>query len=1175
MQNHNKFYLFFLTTLLALPSIADNPVVVVEEDSSSAEVVITEATVDTSSTTSQVMMASSSDVEEVIVTGSRIKKSTFTSISPLQIITSEVSREAGLINPADILQESTAAAGQQINNSFVGFVLDNGPGASTISLRGLGANRTLLLINGRRVGPGGVEGAPTSPDLNLLPGGLIQRYDVLLDGASSVYGSDAVGGVTNVILRKDFDGWEADMYLKGSPHQSGGHDDQTFTLTYGANSDRWFFGAGLEITGIPEVKLRDRPWTADCEKDFEVTSTGLEQTTLLDDEYNYGMKRYECAYSGSAGYISTPGLGNFGFGPSSLIGYDGLGSINGFAPFSSNSIFPDWDGDGYPDIDYDYYNINGKDTFSSLGSKLNKKSFMAYGEYILEGEGNHTIFFETQYGSRETYSIAGGYQLFPYVPANNPYNICNPEADNGIDCAAYAESMNSLGSFVDTFNNTYSGGATFAFYAPVFGSAYESLYGVAATPHSYYCGADGGNIPSFREWLFGVPISSWYRGSCFPSQAGGEPAQYVRPVVSVYGDRTETNTEVEQNRYVLGIKGDIQEFLFGSNWSYETSAYQTKSTGKSFRSGVRDDRLRFALGLNPNTTTTSRDLAILSDPIDGPCDSTGLTGTRADVLDGCVPVNLFAASLYNTIIGDFGTQAERDYLFSESVYNTEFTQTVYSAFVSGTAFELPAGPVGMVAGAEVRIDKIVSNPDAIRDEGLFFGFAASGGARGQQEISEAYMELAAPLLADKFLAKELNVEVATRFTEIETTNNFTQATQDANGSTWSAKLSWRPINDLLIRGTVGTSYRAPNLREVALRSESGFSTIGDPCNAAPYISLNAETGEIGYNSEDDNREQTTIANCQSAGVDPFTLGYDFENGVAVGTTSTEVISGGSTDLKSESSKSTTFGFVYDVPVNFASITVGSSWYDIEVSDAIIEPSGSYAVYDCYIDKEGYTSTFCSKIGRGSNGLIDKVEAGFLNRDLATARGVDINIRVSKPFTIKDQMFDWGADLTANNLIERTISFTSDVGNPDIEDYAGEPGYPDWSANFRTYLGFNDWRLSWQISYISSVDQDIDSVDTFANVQGVLNDDGDTVTAQTCSAPVLCRDVGYIKSQAIHNLSLYYYGDTLTVGFGLRNAFDTAPPMVNATEISSYSNVPLGYGYNVFGQEAFFNISKRF
>ena len=85
---------------------------------------------------------SGSAVEEVVVTGSRLKRDTFTSISPLQVISGQVSREIGLIDPSAILQESTAASGVQIDLTFSGFVLDNGPAASTVDLRGLGANRT-------------------------------------------------------------------------------------------------------------------------------------------------------------------------------------------------------------------------------------------------------------------------------------------------------------------------------------------------------------------------------------------------------------------------------------------------------------------------------------------------------------------------------------------------------------------------------------------------------------------------------------------------------------------------------------------------------------------------------------------------------------------------------------------------------------------------------------------------------------------------------------------------------------------------------------------------------------------------------------------------------------------------------------------------------------------------
>ena len=96
-------------------------------------------------------------VEEIVVTGSRLRSSTYTSISPLQIIDAEFQREVGLIDATEILQNSTNAGGQQIDLTFAGFVLDNGPGSTTVSLRGLGANRTLVLMNGRRLAPSGVR----------------------------------------------------------------------------------------------------------------------------------------------------------------------------------------------------------------------------------------------------------------------------------------------------------------------------------------------------------------------------------------------------------------------------------------------------------------------------------------------------------------------------------------------------------------------------------------------------------------------------------------------------------------------------------------------------------------------------------------------------------------------------------------------------------------------------------------------------------------------------------------------------------------------------------------------------------------------------------------------------------------------------------------------------------
>ena len=326
MKNRNLYF----AMLLAIPFfvVSDNDVDVADEtqDSSEEEQVLVEEEVSASSSS---IFESDDSVEEVVVTGSRIKRTTFDSIAPLQIITGDISREVGLIDPADILQDSTMATGQQIDSTFQGFVLDNGPGASTLSLRGLGSGRTLLLMNGRRIGPAGVEGAPTSPDLNLLPGSLIERYDVLLDGASSVYGSDAVGGVTNVILRSDFDGFEAEIYAKESVHQPGMIDDTTFNITYGFNSDRWFVGMGYETSINPEVKLRDRPWTSDCEVDYEITSDGQIRTINQEVVVDYGFLPMDCKFTGYGGQVITPFLQSGGFGPTYLTYNEGY-NLAGF-----------------------------------------------------------------------------------------------------------------------------------------------------------------------------------------------------------------------------------------------------------------------------------------------------------------------------------------------------------------------------------------------------------------------------------------------------------------------------------------------------------------------------------------------------------------------------------------------------------------------------------------------------------------------------------------------------------------------------------------------------------------------------------------------------------------------------------------------------------------------------
>ena len=178
-------------------------------------------------------------VEEIVVTGSRIRRDEFSSTSPITVITSETSALAGLLDTSDILQNSTIASGQQIDDTFSGFVTDGGPGARSLSLRGLGEQRTLILVNGKRWGPSGVRGGTNSVDLSAIPSSVIARYEILKDGASSVYGADAVAGVVNAITAQSFDGLQ--FNVQGLLPQEGGVESASGDFTWGRVGPDWSF----------------------------------------------------------------------------------------------------------------------------------------------------------------------------------------------------------------------------------------------------------------------------------------------------------------------------------------------------------------------------------------------------------------------------------------------------------------------------------------------------------------------------------------------------------------------------------------------------------------------------------------------------------------------------------------------------------------------------------------------------------------------------------------------------------------------------------------------------------------------------------------------------------------------------------------------------------------------
>jgi len=162
------------------------------------------------------------DSGKIVVTGSRIRRDELNDTIPLEVIIADDAIDRGLTTVGQLLQESTLASGSaQITSAIsTAFVTDGGQGAETLSLRGLGPNRTLVLLNGRRAGPAGTRGATSSFDFNTIPLSGVERVEILKDGASSLYGSDAVAGVVNIIT-KEADGGTIEVF-SSQPAESGG-----------------------------------------------------------------------------------------------------------------------------------------------------------------------------------------------------------------------------------------------------------------------------------------------------------------------------------------------------------------------------------------------------------------------------------------------------------------------------------------------------------------------------------------------------------------------------------------------------------------------------------------------------------------------------------------------------------------------------------------------------------------------------------------------------------------------------------------------------------------------------------------------------------------------------------------------------------------------------------------
>ena len=184
------------------------------------------------------LSVTSQEIEEVVVTGSRIETSEFEGAQPVIVVSQEAIARSQELGLSEVLRELPI----NISGSFYERSGSSAGSQAQISLRALGAERTLVLIDGRRI-PASPKLGGSSANINMLPTAAVERVEILADGASAVYGADAVAGVVNTVLRKDFEGFNIKYRVAAYDHFS--TEDSKLSIEYGTD-----FNDGASNIGI-------------------------------------------------------------------------------------------------------------------------------------------------------------------------------------------------------------------------------------------------------------------------------------------------------------------------------------------------------------------------------------------------------------------------------------------------------------------------------------------------------------------------------------------------------------------------------------------------------------------------------------------------------------------------------------------------------------------------------------------------------------------------------------------------------------------------------------------------------------------------------------------------------------------------------------------------------------
>lgn len=949
-----------------------------------------------------------SKLDSVVISGSRIKRDSFSTPAPLQVITAGDATLAGFTSTAQVLQGTAVTGGQgQINNAYGGFVTDGGPGANTVGLRGFAPTRSLILLNGRRMAPSGTRGSVGAADLNTLPNSIVDRIEVLKDGASSIYGSDAVAGVINIITKKDLTSINLDAGM--SVPVDGGGNAYTFSASGGHVTDRTRFLASYSYNEQTSLTLGDRDWTS-CNTDYRRTSVGgvVGEWGSGDtiDPLTGKPKCYPITGTGSNGVtINTIGTSNAtGVGAAGSRGT----TFNRWRPNSGVTTgLVGYEGVGGGQTT----NLNVRDTFdkrvlnNTLFSPVRNHNIYAQGGVDIAALGDAEAYWELLYNRRESSQIGFRQLSLDYAKGSPliPSNL-----------------------------------------------AFSTVSGPTAI-------TNGANL-GVRAFI-------------------GEGNSY-------------SSQEVDFTRAVAGLRGTFSKI----NWDYDVSITHSESTGSYTFDGYITQRLAQSLNVVSN----------------------GAGGFNCvDPSNGCVA----APPLSSAVVGGNLPQAWRNFVFSPALTGkTKFKEDVVTASMTGKLFKLPYGDVKAAVGAEFRRNSIDDTPAIEQQTGSIYNFTSSTPTRGSDQATDVFAEVDVPLLKNLPGAHELSVNASSRLADYKSYGS---------GSTYKVGALWSPVKWISLRGTNGTSYRAPALFEQFVGATTGFlSSTGDPCN------------------DNAGKDATLRANCASEG-----LPGDFTQRSSI----TSITKGGrDSGLKAETSTNATWGIILqpDLPTGWGNVSFALDRFDIKVDNGVSRIGTGSILSLCYNDPQFRTGGgFCRLVTRDpvSNAL--SVDNSYVNLSTDIVRGFDYTLR----YTNDVGLGKLRVNVTATQFKQQASKlFETDP----LDDVNGTVGVPKWAGNLDVNYTIKGWNFYYGMEWVGKTS----SYDYYG---------------ENPATSIYKMDT---PDYYMHSVSLSY-NDTASkwrATVGVRNVADKKPPVVSSgTAVNRVGNAPLSSSYDYLGRRVFVNLSKSF